>query len=465
MTPSNDELATSSDTDENGTARPTSQPRILPRLAGAPLIPLSTLSGVGLPVGTAWANWFAFFNALSWPVVLGAPLFLYAKDLGAGDAVLGLLAALPPLMAVLHIPGNHLIPRLGYRGMMIFGWGSRTLAVVAMALIPWILRGQSAALVALIICLFAFSTFRGLAGGAWMPWVASLIPPDIRGRFFLRDQLYAQTGNLLALFLVALIFFSSPGGWQFSLAFLIAAAGGTASVLCLLPLPDISSPEHHTEANSRKSFVQMLSERKFRQLCIFNIAFMLVMGGLAVFTVAYLRGIAKLPQSEIIIYSALAIVGGIISLFWCGTVLDHIGSRPIINWSLLGLILVFLAWWALASGIIPASWPFLSAIYLLSGVAGLNFSAANNRLQSLNIPKLGRNHHFAFLLVLLNVAAAISPIIWGLILECVGSRTWQTAGIHWNRYSLFFGSCAVLMIPVFFLSRALDDRPAQSEVP
>ena len=90
------------------------QESLLLRLAGAPLVPFSTLSAVGLPPGTAWAGWFALLNALTWPIMLGSPLFLYAKSLGAGDLTLGVLAALPPLLAILHIPGAHLMPRMGY---------------------------------------------------------------------------------------------------------------------------------------------------------------------------------------------------------------------------------------------------------------------------------------------------------------------------------------------------------------
>ena len=112
------------------------RPALLMRLAGAPIIPMSTLSSVGFPVGVTWANWFAFFNAISWSVVLGAPLYLFAKRLGAGDELLGIIAALPPLLVVLHIPGNYLIPRLGYRRMVIFGWGARTAAAVLTVFSP-----------------------------------------------------------------------------------------------------------------------------------------------------------------------------------------------------------------------------------------------------------------------------------------------------------------------------------------
>lgn len=439
---------------EVGEGRPT----LMVRLAGAPIIPVGTLSSVGFPVGVTWANWFAFFNAISWSVVLGAPLYLFAKHIGAGDELLGIIAALPPLLVVLHIPGNHLIPRLGYRRMVIFGWGARTAAVALIALIPVAVEEHRLALALLVLLLIIFSLCRGLAGGAWMPWLSTLVPTDVRGKFFLRDQLFGQSGNVLTLILIAVIFTFIHGAIAFSIAFALAAFGGMVSVLCLLPVPEVTNVDLHLEAGSRISFFNMLSTGEFRRLCIFNVAYMLVMGSLTVFTVAYLHDIAGLPSAEIIGLTAFSTLGGVASLFWCGKVLDKIGSRPILTATLVALILVFLCWFLIAAGAIPPLLPILGAVYLLSGMAGINFSAANNRLQSLKVPQLGRNHHFALLLVLLNIAAGVSPMFWGLVLEAIGRYHDRAVGLNWNRYSLLFGTCSLMLIPVLIMLRSLDDH-------
>lgn len=435
------------------------------RLTGAPIIPVSTLSSVGFPVGVTWANWFAFFNALNWSVVLGAPLFLFAKHLGAGDELLGFIAALPPLLVVLHIPGNHLIPRFGYRRMVIFGWASRTAAVALIALVPLMISNHGIALSALVLLLIIFSLCRGVAGGAWMPWLSTLIPTDVRGKFFLRDQLFGQSGNVITLLLITAVFTLIHGRAAFTTAFALATVGGIVSVLCMLAVPDVTNLDLHAEAGSRTSLFEMLSVRPFRRLCIFNVAYMLVMGSLTVFTVAYLRDAAKLPTADIIGLTAFSTLGGVVSLFWCGKVLDRIGSRPILAASIFALILVFTSWFLIAAGVIPARLPILGAVYLLSGMAGINFSAANNRLQSLKVPQLGRNHHFALLLVLMNGAAGLSPIIWGFLLETIGGYRHVAVGVNWNRYSFLFGICAVMLIPVLALLRSLDDHRSEAVPP
>ncbi len=432
---------------------------LLPRLAGAPLAPFNTLSAVGLPEGAAWANWFAFLNALSWAIVLGAPLFLYAKNLGAGDALLGLLAALPPLLAVLHIPGAYLIPPLGYRRMMILGWGSRTIMIFVMAASMVLLHNPALRLAALFACIFLFSALRGLAGGAWMPWMTELVPTDVRGKFFLRDQLYGQSGNLIATLAAAVFLVNYMHAAQFCWPFLFAGVGGAISVLCLLRLPDIQTPAHH-HSMRRTAITNMLGQRTFRLLAGFNVAYMLVLGGLGVFTVSFLRGIEHFSQSGIVLVNGMSVFGGSVSLFWCGRVLDRIGSRPIIRLSLAAFVLVFFGWWAMASHLLAASPFMIGALYLITGMAGINFAAANNRLQTLWIPSAGRNHYFAVLLVLINLAAGASPLVWGLMLELIGSHQWHISGASVNRYSIFFACGVIFLLPLWIAARRLADQPA-----
>ena len=434
---------------------------LLLRLAGAPLVPFSTLSAVGLPPGTAWAGWFALLNALTWPIVLGSPLFLYAKSLGAGDLTLGVLAALPPLLAILHIPGAHLMPRMGYRRVMIWGWGSRTVLIFVMALTTLLFTTNAWRLAGVFFCLIMFSTLRGLAGGAWMPWVTGLIPPDVRGKFFLRDQLYGQSGNLLAILASTIFLLGHPQPRQFSLPFLFAAVGGTISVLCLMRVPDISAPEHHAQTGEVVSILRMLAGKSFRQLCVFNILYMLVLGGLTVFTVAFLRGVVGFSESSIVLLSGMSALGGVLSLFWCGTVIDRIGSKPIMSLSLAAFVLVFIGWWAVAGKIVPASPVMVGILYLLMGVAGMNFAAANNRLQSLNIPKAGRNHYFGVFLAIVNVAAGVSPLIWGLVLEAIGRHRATMGSLQWNRYSIYFACGALLALPLLAMCRQLDESPSK----
>ena len=428
------------------------------RFAGSPVIPFGMLSAVGLPPGVSWANRFSLLNAVSWSLVLGSPLILYAKSIGCGDAILGLLAAIPPLLVVLQIPGAYLLPRFGYRRVMVSGWAARTVFIFALAGSVLWPDSNLAKIAWLLASIGVFSIFRSITGGAYMPWVTSLVPPDVRGKFFTRDQLFGQAGNVISLLVAAACLLGNPHPWQFALVFVLAGTGGFASLLCLVRLPEISTPESHARSGARVRLVAMLQQRSFRQLGVFNVVYSLVWGGLGVFTIAFLRQTEGLSQSAIVLLSSVSVLGGLASLLWSGVVIDHIGSRPIMTLCVVASILIFLGWWALAAKIIPLDPVFIGILYLLMGISALNFAAANNRLQSLNIPHHGRNHYFAVFAVATSVAAGLSPLIWGLILEAIGTHHSYTGWVAWNRYSIFFACGCLLCLPLLMFARRLEDH-------
>ena len=62
-------------------------------------------------VKNAWR--FSVFNALSFQIVLGSPMILYAKTLNANATVLGIIAGMMPLMVIFQIPAAQYINRVG----------------------------------------------------------------------------------------------------------------------------------------------------------------------------------------------------------------------------------------------------------------------------------------------------------------------------------------------------------------
>ena len=154
--------------------------------------------GQAYPAGARTANWFALFNALSWQITLGSPVVLYAKSLGASETVLGVIASLMPLLVMLQLPAAKYLPKFGYRRFILAGWGSRTVMIFAIAAIPLLAMASSGAKLAMLVaCLFMFNLVRGMASGAWMPWISEIIPERLRARFLSRDQVFSQIGGLV----------------------------------------------------------------------------------------------------------------------------------------------------------------------------------------------------------------------------------------------------------------------------
>src|SRR5205823_14045407 len=88
------------------------------------------------PPGLHNAFLFSGFNALSYPLVLGSPMVLYAKSLEASATVLGIIVGMMPLLVIFQIPAAAHIARVGYKRFVYAGWGTRVMFIFAIALVP-----------------------------------------------------------------------------------------------------------------------------------------------------------------------------------------------------------------------------------------------------------------------------------------------------------------------------------------
>src|SRR5438067_11519370 len=127
------------------------------------------------PAGLSNAFIFATFNALSFQIVLGSPMVLYAKTLQASATVLGVIAGMMPLLVIFQIPAANYIDRIGYKRFVYGGWGIRVMFIFLMALVPLTASFlNSLSRIALILALlFAFNLSRGISSSAWLPWITS----------------------------------------------------------------------------------------------------------------------------------------------------------------------------------------------------------------------------------------------------------------------------------------------------
>ena len=88
-----------------------------------------------MPPGIGNAYVFQVFNTISFSIVLGTPMILWFKALGASATVLGIVASLPPLLTVLQIPAAQFVEQVGYRAFVVRGWTIRSVFILGMAVV------------------------------------------------------------------------------------------------------------------------------------------------------------------------------------------------------------------------------------------------------------------------------------------------------------------------------------------
>ena len=70
---------------------------------------------------------FGFFNAMTWQVALGTPMVLFAERLGASAFAVGLAYSFVFVLTPVQVLATALLPKYGYKRMMLSGWGLRSL--------------------------------------------------------------------------------------------------------------------------------------------------------------------------------------------------------------------------------------------------------------------------------------------------------------------------------------------------
>ena len=391
------------------------------------------------PRGAFNAHWFNLFNAVSFQIILGAPVILYAKSIGASSTVLGIIASFTPLMTVFQLPAAQFLGRYGYRQFVLMGWSLRTIFIFLVTAVPLLsFLDNSSKLAMILASLFVFNLLRGISSAAWMPWIAVLIPEEIRGRFLSLDQIFIHVGCLLALVASALVMTGRVDSWEYSLVFLLSAIGATVSLWFIRQIPEVEASETVRNSSQPVPWKQIIAYPPFRALLVFNLIFMAVIGSLGVFTVEYLREFPKFDVSLVLYLSGLSFIGALVSLPFVGRLVDDAGSKPVMAGALGLFCVVIFGWFLVAAGVLPCSMWVIGSLNFLAGIAGANFNLANVRIIMATMPEMGRNHFFALFTVITSLGLGAAPVVWGISLDVIGTYEAVTGAFHWRRHSIYF---------------------------
>lgn len=398
-----------------------------------------------LPAGSININGFSFFNAVSFQIILGAPVVLYARSLGASSFVLGVIAGLTPLLTVLQFVAARLLHRTGYRRLVLAGWGTRTVFTCAIAALPlWPGLGDEPRLWLLLSALFAFNALRGFASGAWLPWLTAIIPERVRGRFLSRDQAFMHLGCFVALLLSSGMSGGEPDPRSYTAVFALGAVAALISLWFIRRIPEAQSAEELRRSSVPVPWLAMIKHAPFARLLGFSLLYSVVIGGLGVFTVEFLAVAEKFGEDAILFLGALAFVGALAGLGLTGPWLDATGSKPWLLRSLFIFGFVVAGWLLLAAGALPHRPWVVGMLNFSGGVAGSMFGVASTRIVMASVPLMGRTHFFALFTVLSGLALGFSPMVWGVLLDLLGSLDVVVGGLHVNCYTVYFGAIFVL---------------------
>jgi MFS family permease len=406
-----------------------------------------------------WALAFEVVNACSWSAVLGTPMILLLKSQGASGTVLGVALALLPLTQALQMVGARLLPRYGYRGLMVRGWTARTALVGVIAAVAFCAPalGPSATIVLTLGLLAGFTVLRGLASCAWMPWITQLVPAERRGRFIAASGMLIQGTTVVCNLGYALVLDRLPAPFGAAVLLVWSCLTGFLAAWTMARIRDCS-----VEAEGGSGPVPwrtMLAHRPFARLVLFALMACTALAALGVLWVPVMRDLHHRDDGFIALLPVWAGVAYLAVLPLLGRLVDRTGSRPLLGLALVTWSLHALLWAALAAGWLPLSWWVLGLIQLTAGSGSAAFYLGGQRLLMATVPGQGRSHFFALHSLALAAGQGLSPVLWGLALDaCAPWAGW--AGLGLNAHAALYLVSAGLMAGCLVLCARLEEPQA-----
>ena len=322
---------------------------------------------------------------------------LLAKDIGANSVVLGVIASFTPLMTVLQLPAARYLGKYSYRSFALSGWALRSLFIAIAAIVPLLsFLSREMRLGLLLASLFFFNVLRGIATTAFLPWITTLVRGEIRGRFISVDHLFINAGSFITMLISALLMRGSVEPSRYSLVIWVSVVGAIISLLYMKEIPDAKKEREEQGLSAVKvSLAEMTRLEPFRNWLLFNLLFSLVVGGLGVFPVEYLKMQAHFSPAAIYLLSMGTFAGPVLLLQSVGRRVDRSGSKWIIRGSVLLFAVILFLWFFMSAGVISHDWKLVLLLNLLGGAAVASFNMSNGHLWMAVIPEAGKNHYFA----------------------------------------------------------------------
>ena len=421
-------------------------------------------SGFGLARGPLLnAFLFQVFNTSSFYLIMGLPMMLYFKKLGASATVLGVIAALGALMNIFQIPAARFVERIGYRTFVLRGWISRSFMIGGVALVVSLPLpvDESTRQILVLFLLFLFNIARGISLSGYLPWISAIVPESVRGRFLSMDQAASQSALLLTVALSAVYLQWTERASAFGALFAASLFLAGMSLIYLKRIPDAPVSPAAKEGGEEVPWRAMLQHGPFLKLVIFHSMMMLALSGGGLIFIPFARDQLGCSDSKFMI---LHLIWGsifVLTSLATGKMLDRVGSRPVLGLSALIFGIHWLGWGAVAAHLLPFQWGIIFFQQATAGVGLALYNSAHMRLLMGTVPAMGRSHFFALFSVAASLVAGLAPLGWGLLTDAMRSVKFGT-GVEVNRFVILYVTMTLILIPAMVALRRIEEARAST---
>lgn len=365
----------------------------------------------------------------------GVILAGFALALGASDFEIGLLAAIPFLAQLAHLPAIVLLSRFpDRRRLAVAAATTARVLFFLVALLPFLalpVRPVSA-VIAVLAC---YATIATLGGASWQVWVRELVPRERLGAYFGRRMAVLSAVGLVTLLasgqFVSYWSARHPERAVEAFAILFALGGvlGLASVAVLRRAPSRRAPEQRPEPFHR-ILREPFQDSNYRRVLVFLGAWGFAANIALPFVSVVLLRTLGYSVAVVTLLAALSQVANIGGLRLWAPLTDRYGNKPVLGLAA-SVFLVGMALWVLMPKV-PATGTLVTAgfVHILFGFAVAGLDVASNGI----VMKMAKEDmapaYLSSASLVKAVATGVAPLLGGTLAMLLADRVF-TVRLSW----------------------------------
>ena len=276
-------------------------------------------------------NIFNVFNSLSWNLLVGSIITLFAMRLGANSTYIGVLSALL-YIALLFLPVGKILTRY-FRIVSIYSvaWIIRALGMIPVVFAPLAARSghQDTALGLTLLGVGIFHITRGIGMIGNNPVLSNLSSGPDRGSYMTQIQIINSAVGMISGFAVAIILGKEPPLFLYSVIMTAGIVCGISSGLLIKKVPEPPREEKNAKISLTEIFRDALAEPSIKLFLKILFIVALVSGVSRTFLVVYAREALKQDDGMVLLYSVFGGLGNLLIGMLIKFLVDRIGAKPI----------------------------------------------------------------------------------------------------------------------------------------
>jgi HEAT repeat protein len=276
-------------------------------------------------------NLFNFFNALSYTLLAGNIITLFALRLGLSSTWIGILNALVYCAHFFLPVGKVLCRKFSIIKIYSITWILRALGMIPLLFVP-LLEHAGRPDICLTLTLLGVSLFHVIRGAGLIannPVLNVLASGSDKGSYMTLIQIINNAVGMFTSFALALLLGRNPPLFLYAVIITVGIVGGILSGVLLRGIPEPGHNSDETRGGIWKVTVEAFSKPSFRDFMIFLLLMALVSAVARIYIVVYAREVFAQGDGMVSLYTVFGSLGALMVGLIVKFLVDRIGAKPL----------------------------------------------------------------------------------------------------------------------------------------